>query len=60
MICLSYRRKTSVATKNYVQGLIWLAFKEGGLRVLLNASLSVAARSNTSGIGGGVFLLAIN
>ena len=57
MICLSHRRRTSVATKNSVQGLIWLAFKKWGLWVLLNASLSVAARSNTSGLGGGFFFL---
>jgi hypothetical protein len=56
MICLSLKRTTSGATKNFVQGLIWLAFKKWGLWVLLNASLPVAARSNTSGVEGGVFL----
>jgi hypothetical protein len=49
------RRKNCVAAENSVQDLVWVAFKKWGLRVLLNASLPVATRFNTSGLGRGVF-----
>ena len=55
MILLSNRRRNIAATKQFVQGLIWLAFKKWGLRVFLYASLPVAHRLGTSGLGGGVF-----